>query len=558
MEGTATRGGTAASPRNRRRAGLCRVALVGVLLMATLSAQHPGDVNLSAIQRIKAEAFQRSEVMEHAFWITDVHGPRLTNSPGHRQAAAWIAKRLESFGLSLVALEPAEFHGRSWQTTHYEGHLIAPSYTPIIGQPLAYTRGTDGPVQGTPVHAVLESEADLETWRGRLRGRIVLIEPMKAQPLLSAPLSHRWTDAELAEEAMAPPPGVVPCREFRLGAGGGPCPAFPPAEAARRREFRQRVQAFLAQEGAAVILVQGTGNSTGGTVFGMSGGSPNPSTPEAPCTIALTPEHYNRIVRLLDRQVPVTVAFNVKAEILEPAASFNVVGELPGGRLRDEVVLVGAHLDSWAIGTGATDNAAGTAIAIEAMRILAASRLPLDRTVRIALWASEELALFGSRAYVRRHFADPATMKPSPEHDRFSAYFNIDQGGGRIRGVYLQGNEAARPSIARWLTPWHDLGATIVTSRDQSSDNKAFEEVGLPNFSFLQDDLEYGTRTWHSNMDVYDRLQPGDMMQAAAVVASFLYHAANAAERLPRKPLPPAAPSAFPPFLPAGPAGTER
>lgn len=537
---------------------LRRLAPATLALVATTALLTAADVDLAAIQRIRTEAFQHSAVMEHAFWLTDVHGPRLTNSPGHRRAGAWVVDRLSSLGLQNVAMEPAEFSGRSWRVTHYEGHLIDPSYAPLVGMPLAYTTGTNGRVQGAPVMAVIDSDRDLDAWRGRLRGRIVLIEPVKPQPLLAAPLSHRWTADELADEALAPEPGVVPCREFRLGAGGGPCPAFPPAEAARRRDVRRRVQTFLAEEGAAVILLPGTGNSTGGTIFGMNGGSPDPSTAKIPCTIALTPEHYNRLARLLEHQVPVTVAFDVKADILDAAPSFNVVGEIPGGRLRDEVVMVGAHLDSWATGTGATDDGAGSAIAIEAMRILAASRLRLDRTVRVGLWASEELSLYGSRSYVRRHFAEPATQQPSAEHEHFSAYFNLDQGGGRIRGLYLQGNEAARPSIERWLAPWRDLGATIVTSRDQSSDNKAFEEVGLPNFTFLQDDLEYGTRTWHSNMDVYDRLQPGDMMQAAAIVASFLYHAANADVRLPRKPQPAPAPSMLAPFFPARPTGPGR
>jgi len=520
-----------------------RAAPLAVAGLLAASAFAGEAVDLAAIQRIKAEAFRNSKVMDHAFWLTDVFGPRLTNSPGHRKAGAWAVTRMQEMGLANARQEPWGPFGRSWTYSHYEGHLIEPAYSSLVGFPLAWTRGTDGPVTGEPVYALLETEADLEKWHGKLRGRIVLVDPPKPQPLLSSPLSHRFSEAELQEEAMAPEPGVVPCREFRLGAFGGPCPVLSPADAARRRAFRRKMQAYLA-EGAAVILQTGTGASTGGTVFGMSFGTADVNDPETPCTIGLTPEDYNRIVRLLDQSVPVKAAFDVKAGFLPPADSFNVTAEIPGGRLKDEVVMVGAHLDSWATGTGATDDAAGSAIAMEAMRILKASGLRLDRTVRIGLWAAEEQNLGGSRAYVKQHFADPQTMAVTKEHDRFSAYFNLDQGGGRIRGAYLQGNDAARPALEAWVAPFRDLGMSMVTIRDQSADNRSFDEVGLPSFQFLQDDLDYGTRTWHTNMDVYDRLQKGDMMQAAAIVASFVYQAANRDERMPRKPLPrPAAPA---------------
>jgi hypothetical protein len=519
------------------------------ILASVLAASAPSaeSVDLAAIQRIKAEAFGNSEVMDHAFWLTDVFGSRLTNAPGYRKAGAWAVARMQEMGLANAGQEPWGPFGRRWTYSHYEGHLIEPAYSSLVGFPLAWTRGTDGPVTGEPVYALLETEADLEKWRGKLRGRIVLVDPPKAQPLPTTPLAHRWTDAELQEEAMAPEPGVVPCREFRLGAGGGPCPALPPADAAPRRAFRRKMQAYLSEEGAAVVLQTGTGASTGGTVFGMSFGTPDVDDPETPCTIGLTPEDYNRIVRLLDRSVPVKLSFDVKAEFLPPAESFNVTAEIPGGRLKDEVVMVGAHLDSWATGTGATDDAAGSAMAMEAMRILKASGLRLDRTVRVGLWAAEEQNLGGSRAYVKQHFGDPRTMVLTREHDRFSAYFNLDQGGGRIRGVYLQGNDAARPALEAWAAPFRDLGLSIVTVRDQSADNRSFDEVGLPSFQFLQDDLDYGTRTWHTNMDVYDRLQKSDLMQASAIVASFVYHAANREERLPRKPLPRPAPPPPPP-----------
>lgn len=517
-----------------RLGSMCALAAIGLALNAVAA----DTVDYAALRKIKAEAFQNSRVMDHLFWLTDANGPRLTNSPGFVRAGAWAVKRLQDMGLANVRQEPWGPFGRGWNYSHYEGHLIEPAYASLVGFPLAWTKGTTGTVTGEPVYALLETDADLDKWRGKLAGRIVLVDPPKPQPLLTAPLSHRWTEAELQDEAMAPDPGVTPCREFRLGANGGPCSALSPADAAKRRVFRKKMQKFLADEGAAVILQTGTGASTGGTVFGMSFGSADPTEWETPCTIALTPEDYNRMVRLLERGVAVKAAFDVKAEFLPPVESFNVTAQIPGGRLKDEVVMIGAHLDSWATGTGATDDAAGSAIAMEAMRILKESGLRLDRTVRLGLWAAEEQNLGGSKAYVKQHFADPRTMIPTKEHDRFSAYFNLDQGGGRIRGVYLQGNEAARPALESWVAPVRDLGVSVVTIRDQSADNKSFDEVGLPSFQFLQDDLEYGNRTWHTNADVYDRVQPGDMMQAAAVVANFLYHAANRDERMPREPMP--------------------
>ena len=537
-----------------------RWLLVGLVAAVSIApparAQGAGaaageHVDLAAIQRIKSEAFQHSKVMEYAFWLTDVIGPRLTNSPPYRKAGDWVVGEMRNIGLAEVKQELFTPFGPGWENTRYEGHMLAPSYSPLIGFPLAYTAGTNGVVAGEPLLAVLQTDADLERWAGKLRGRIVLVDPIKEQGLMTAAPAHRFTEAELREEAMAPEPGVTPCREFRLGAGGGPCPAGAPGDAFRHYLFLNKRAFFLAQEGAAVVLEQGTGNSTGGTVFGMLGGFIGilggydvSKDPVAPCTIVLTPEHYNRILRLIDHRVPVRLEFNVTSRITEDSGSFNVVGEIPGGARRDEVVMVGAHLDSWVGGTGATDDAAGAAIALEAMRILKDSGLKLDRTVRIGLWAAEEENLAGSRAYVRQHFGDVTTMKTTKEHERFSGYFNIDQGGGRIRGVYLQGNEQVRPIFESWLAPFKDLGASVVSIRDQSADHRAFDEVGLPAFQFLQDDLEYASRTWHSNMDVYDRLQKSDMMQASAIVASFLYEAANRDGKLPRKPLPKPAPAA--------------
>jgi carboxypeptidase Q len=258
--------------------------------------------------------------------------------------------------------------------------------------------------------------------------------------------------------------------------------------------------------------------------------------------IVLTPEHFNRMVRLIQHGIPVKMQLDVQTNFDDRTDSVNVIGEIPGGRKKDDVVMIGAHLDSWQGGTGATDNAAGSSVMLEVMRILKVLNLKLDRTVRIGLWGGEEQGLLGSRAYVAAHFADRATMKVSPEHAKLDVYFNVDAGSGRIRGMNLAGNDALRPIITEWFKPFADLGAGTISNRTTGgaggTDHQSFDAVGIPAFSFMQDPLEYGTRTHHSNMDVYDRIQAGDLAQIAAVVASFAYNAANREEMLPRKPLP--------------------
>jgi Predicted aminopeptidases len=317
----------------------------------------------------------------------------------------------------------------------------------------------------------------------------------------------------LQERAAAPDPGV-PDTTPNPSLGG-------------LRRLREKTRQFLVDEGALVAVQSGRGD--GGTIFGQSTSTREKKDSIGVPTVVLTPEHYNRIVRLLQKKVPVRLEFDIRTTIHEDSAdSVNVVAEIPGGRKKDEVVMLGAHLDSWHGGTGATDNAAGCAVGMEAVRILKALNVKMDRTVRLALWSGEENGLLGSKAYVKTHFADPETMKVLPEHAKLSGYFNLDNGTGKIRGIYLQGNDMVRPIFDSWIGPFRDLGATVVSIRNTgSTDHKSFDEVGLPGFEFMQDQIEYQTRTHHSNMDVYDRLQKPDLMQAAAVMAAFIYHAAT-------------------------------
>jgi hypothetical protein len=522
-----------------------------LMLPLLLAAQEP--VDLSAINRIKSEAFQNSKVMDHMFYLTDVNGHRLTGSPGYLRSAEWAKKRLEEYGIK-ARLEKWGPFGRGWDYTKFEAHMIEPVYSPLIGFPLAWTSGTNGKITGEPMMAVLRSDADLEKFKGQLKGKIILSQPARDLAMITRPLGERYSAADLEKEAMAPDLNADPMARFRAMAGPNQDPTQMMASAIVG--FRNKLTKFLAEEQPAVILQPGM-RGDGGTIFGSSGGSRDVKDPKAPPTVALTPEHYNRIVRLVEKKIPVKLEIEVQAQFFEDNLdSVNVIGEIEGGAKKDEVVMIGAHLDSWHGGTGATDNAAGSAVMIEAMRILKALNLKLDRTVKIGLWGGEEQGLLGSRAWVKENLADRATMKLTANHPKFSAYYNFDNGTGKIRGIYLQGNDMARPIFESWLKPFADLGATTVTIRNTGgTDHLAFDAVGLPGFQFIQDPIEYETRTHHSNMDVYDRIQRGDLMQSAAIIAALVYHTANRPELLPRKPLPKPQPERRPGETPAPPSG---
>src|SRR5579884_292517 len=501
------------------------------------------EVDLSIVNRIKTEAFTSSKVMDDMFYLTDVYGPRLTGSPNFKAAGDWVVGRLKEYGLTNVKEEKWGPFGRGWANKHFEASMVEPQYAALIGVPLAWTASTPGTVSGSPVIVNIRSENDFDRYRGKLKGKVVMTQPAKSIEMETAPLGRRYTDAELAAEAQAPEPGPS-----RLAFGPrrsipGVDPNASPEERRRaieqQRHFREKVADFLREEGAIVQISYGY-NGDGGTVFAQSGGGYDPKKPVSMPAVALTPEHYNRIARLMEHNVPVKLAFNIQNEIVDQNQdSFNVVGEIPGTDKSDEIVMLGAHLDSWHGGTGATDNAAGSAVAIEAVRILKALNVPMRRTVRIALWGGEEEGLLGSKAYVKEHFADPETMHPTAEHAKVSGYFNYDNGTGKIRGIYLQGNDMVRPIFEAWLQPFHDLGAATATIRTTgSTDHVSFDNVGIPGFQFIQDPIEYSTRTHHSNMDLYDHIQPGDLMQASAIMASFVYNTATRPEMLPRKPLP--------------------
>lgn len=526
---------TLANTTRSRRQALVRVLILvaaAAVLAAPLAGQNDDrkrePVDLQAIYRIKEEGLQRSKVMDIASYLTDVHGPRLTGSPNIRAAAEWAIKEMQAWGLVNATLATWGSFGRGWTNDRYTGHLMTPSRSPIIAYPKAWTPGTNGPVVSEAVRAVLANEVDLNSQRGKLKGKFVLTEPERAVSTHVEPQARRYSDSDLAERARQP---------VAQPQGGG-------GANISTQEFLRKRMAFLVSEGVAATLEPGRGD--GGTVFVLGGGSRHAQDPPSVPQIVVAVEHYNRIVRILDRNIPVTLEFDIGNTFHDADLNgFNLVAEIPGTDKADELVMLGAHFDSWHGGTGATDNAAGSAVMMEAMRILKVTGLRLRRTVRLALWTGEEHGLLGSRAYVNEHFGSRQTLELKPGHQKLSGYFNVDNGTGAIRGVYLQGNETIAPIFNAWMEPFQNLGMTTLAIRNTGgTDHLAFNEVGLPGFQFIQDPIEYDSRTHHSNMDVYDRLQASDMMKNAVIVASFVYHAANRDSLLPRKPLPKPAPRA--------------
>ena len=544
--------------------------VLSLALMAatsSLTAHADERVDLATVHRIKAEAFQGSKVMDSLFWLTDANGPRLTGSPGLRAAQEWALHALQGWGAANAHLEKWGIFGRGWSMSRFSASMVAPTYTPLQGIPKAWSGGTTGAVTAEVVLAPLFLPSELaesmdlnkvrsriqklsEEHKGKLQGKVVLLEMARDLELPSEVASTRYDEAKLAALVVAPapaPPSPVEWPITKVPSDPKKIREFLFSQplAVQEDYFERRAQAynplwaFLRAEGvAAVFMTDRRGD--GGLVFAESVNGWNPKVGIPPPVIVLAPEPYDRLVRLVEKKIPVKVEVDLQVRYYEDNLDgLNVIAEIPGGKKKDEVVMLGAHLDSWHAGTGATDNAAGSATVLEAFRILKALKLPMDRTVRLALWSGEEQGLLGSVGYVKTHFGDPVSMALKPEHAKFDAYFNLDNGSGKIRGVYLQGNDMVRPIFEQWLMPFRDQGASTLTIRDTGgTDHQAFDGVGLPGFQFIQDPLDYATRTHHSSLDTYDHVQAGDLMQAAAILASFVYDAAMRPDPLPRKPLP--------------------
>ena len=513
-------------PRNiRLPAKLAALLALAVVLAWAVAAQTDWLApDASIINKFENEGSQHSHVMEVMGYLTDVYGPRLTNSPNIREAGAYAVKTLSAWGLANVHEEAWGPFGRGWSNELFEANEISPRHFPVIAYPKAWTPGTNGPVTADAIYAKIEREEDFSAYRGRLRGLFVLTAPMRAVDAQFDAPAHRYTDQELADLAQPRAPQA-------------------PDKAAlerqrKQQEFNNKLLKFLTDEGAAAWLEPSPHD--GGTITVMSGGSRDPKDPLGLPRVAVDIEHYGRIFRTLEKNIPVTLRIDIANKFYDDNLnSFDIVAEIPGTDKPDEVVMLGAHFDSWHSGTGATDNAAGDAVMMEAMRILKASNAKMRRTVRLALWTGEEEGLLGSRAYVKQHFGDRETMELKPEDAKLSAYFNMDNGTGKIRGIYLQGNEAVRPAFEKWMEPFKSEGMTTLSARGTGgTDHVSFDEIGLPGFQFIQDPIEYDTRTHHTNMDVYERIQAADLKQMAVIVASFAYMTANADQLLPRKLLP--------------------
>jgi carboxypeptidase Q len=569
------------------------------------------------VERIKDEGLKRSQVMATLSYLTDVIGPRLTGSPNMKRANEWTRDKLAAWGLGNAHLEAWGPFGRGWSLKRFSAQIIEPQCIPLIGFPKAWSPGTDGTLVAPVVYFDAKTEADFASFKGKLKGAIVLTSPIREVAARWEPLANRKTDSELLVLADAAEPNAP--RGGRRGGPGGPTataaagrggpnaagagaaaannPAgeqprmgrFNSPEMRAQMELQRKKTQFLAEEGVA-LLVDPSTQGDGGTFFVQSAtvpGAPLPvpgqttrrvspydkDAPKITPQVVLAKEHYNRLIRMCEQGEKVKMVVDLSVQFHDDdLMSYNTVAEIPGSDLKDEIVMLGGHMDSWHSGTGATDNGAGVSVAMEAVRILQALNLKPRRTIRIGLWSGEEEGLLGSRAFVKDHFGKtpsnnmfgpappPATASAAssgngngatastkdssdsaskPEFDKFSAYFNLDNGTGKIRGVYMQGNEGVRPIFRKWLQPFREMGATTLTiSNTGGTDHQSFDGIGLPGFQFIQDEIEYGTRTHHSNQDVFDRIQADDMKQAAVIMAAFIYNAATIDQKLPRKPAP--------------------
>jgi hypothetical protein len=528
------------------------LALVAVAIAVAFTGAQSEKIDYAAIGRIRDEGMNRSQVMDHISWLSDVYGPRLTGSPAIQQASEWAMKKFGEWGLANAHQERWKF-GKGWSLVQFHATMLEPQVQPIVGSPLSWSAGTKGPVTADVVRVQIANEADFAKYRGKLAGKIVLSQPLRTVRLLEGPILLNMDDPRWSAEASTTP---VPAARGRGGRGGDEGDGGNNAAA-----FRQKLSEFLAAEGVVAQFDRGSDSDMsaggsdlswqqqrpdGGTIFPSGGGPRDENAGKGVPRVTLAVEHYNRMLRVLDKGVAVKVEINLETKFYDETGmnGFNTIADLPGGDLASEVVILGAHLDSHPYATGATDNATGSAAMMEAVRIIKAAGLKPRRTIRVALWGGEEQGLLGSRAYVKEHLADIETMTLKPEHAKVTAVFNSDNGSGRVRGVWMQGNLAVHPIFEQWIAPLKDLGVSMLGPRSvTSTDHLSFDNAGIPAFQFLVDRLEYNSRTHHSNMDTFDRVQRDDMIQQATVIAVFAYNAAMRDERLPRKALP-AAPRA--------------
>ncbi len=519
---------------------LVAVSAIAILAAGPVAAQA---VDRAAINGIIDQGLNHSEVMQTAAYLTDRIGGRMTNSPQMRQAEAWTQQRFRDWGLSNVRAEGFEF-GRGWSIVRSSARMTEPRALDLRVIPIAWTPSTDGVVSGPVIVAPITSAGQFEQWRGKLRGKIVMLTRPDNGSEPTTPAFRRWTDAELASSNIYVQPRNDPDAAERAARSG-------------RADFALRLDAFLLEEGALAYVRMSARD--GGLLHGTGYSYHVGATPQVP-GLELAAEDYRRLARLSRTDTPPTLELMSEVRFHdEDVNAYNILADIPGSSRSGEYVMAGAHLDSWVAADGAVDNAAGSAVIMEAARILKSLGVRPKRTIRFALWSGEEQGILGSLAYVDRHLATRAPfgdaaldalpngqtwrtrwpIQPREGYRNLVAYFNLDNGSGKIRGINAEGNVAAAPVFEQWLAPFASMGASTVSLRPAGgTDHVYMQTVGVPGYQFIQDPLDYGSRLHHTSIDSYDHLRADDMRQAAVILASFLLHAANSDEPLPRMPLP--------------------
>lgn len=497
--------------------------IISLLFIPVLLMSQTEKVDLGMVYKIRQEGSRNSMIEELAFGLTDLTGPRLTGSTGGARGYEWAKDKMEELGFQNVKIEEArDFTRGGWDNVRTYAAMTAPYYTNFACNPVAWTGSTNGLVKSEVVLMDVRNETDLDKYRGRLKDKIVMMPSTSSYEVTYEPLASRYTDEQLKQLSMASQQGA---RRYPMG-------DF--AAMAAQRALRSKISEFIRSEGAAVIL-----NSSGTfNVPRSNGASYKAGDPEPVAELNLPVEAHGRMERLLKHNVQVEMEIEISNRFFASPKIYNVIGEIPGTDklLRNEIVLLGAHIDSWHGGTGAADNASGCIVMMEALRILKSVGAAPRRTIRVALWGGEEQGLNGSRGYVEKYLFDPVTKEHKPDYDKFSVYFNMDNGSGKYRGIYLQENDLARPVFEEWIKPFNDMGVTTITIRNTGgTDHQSFDAAGLPGFQFIQDEIEYD-RGYHTVMDTYERLVMADLKHNAIVTASFAYNAAMRDPKFPRKP----------------------
>lgn len=514
--------------------------LVIALLFVQLSVAQE-KVDSAMMANIRSEGLDRSQVKDILWYISDVYGPRLAGSPQYTAAANWAVGKMKEIGLQNAHLEQWGPFGKSWELKKFSATVIGRQVQPLISYPKAWSPGLKGRVEADVVYLDVDSLSQLAAYKGKLKGKFVLLSKEGIVNAYWKPLAARETDSSLLVMANADVPRGGGRRNFR------------PTDAMRQTAMLtyEKWQLLMKENVAAVLTASFSTRNVGGSVAVQQAYVPNhPDTafnspfrvsaqsskaPQIPPQIEVGAEHYNRLFRLVQKGEKVKLAVELEVTMsAKDEDTYNIIGEIPGDDLKDEVVMIGGHFDSWHGGTGATDNATGSAVCLEAMRILKTIGAKPRRTIRIGLWGAEEQGLLGSAAYVKQHFGTRDSLKP--EAEKMAAYFNNDNGSGKVRGMYMQGNDAVRPIFRAWLAPFKDMDASTLTLQNTGgTDHLSFDAVGIPGFQFIQDPIEYETRTHHTTMDLFDRAPEEDLKQAAILMAAFAYDAAMRDEKLPHK-----------------------